>query len=155
MKENKSNSPWHNALSLPSHLYQVEYHESQPFPVPSHQQTTLSEELYPKSSPSSIPPSSDDWWLAVQNGQISTLLHFMSHSVGFEWRSTMVQVSLSSTVNSGTMKEVKMGPLHAAVHYNQSSIVKLFLDSGLVSYEFLVISFHTSRQESTLRSETL
>jgi hypothetical protein len=131
LKKNKKNSLWHSALSLPAHLHQVEY---QPFQVPDNQQTLddddeEEEELYPMSS--QFPQSAEDWWLAIQNGDTSKLFDAMSHPAGldFDWRSSVTQVPFSAGDSSNT-KEVKMGPLHAAVYYNQSSSVKLFLDLG-------------------------
>jgi hypothetical protein len=131
-KGNKTITLWHNALSLPSHLYQVEFQAAPQFPIPMASQQSLKSEEDRLSMNSNLPQSSEEWWFAVQNGDISTLLSVISHPpADFDWKNSALHVSISGD-SAANIKEVKMGPLHAAVYFNQSSSVKLLLDLGFI-----------------------
>lgn len=74
----------------------------------------------------------DEWWSAIISGKVSNVLSMVNNSSPyFDWKTCSYTLTLSEPYNN--CQEIKLGPLHVAVYYNQSACVKLFLDFGMTS----------------------
>jgi hypothetical protein len=130
-QEIKTEGSWHNILSPSIHLDRMAV---APIPLP---QPSIS---FFERNQIVIPPSHhsidtshclqtlDDWWLAIQNGEVSKLASAMSRNS--DWKSFSLRVPPPSKPDLNQTKEIKMGLLHTAVYFRQSQCIQLFLDAG-------------------------
>jgi hypothetical protein len=128
----KTEGSWHNILSPSAHLDNM---AMAPLPPPSLliervDKIAVSPHLQDQNETSHCLRSPNDWLLAIQNGEISKLASVMNKIRDSDWKALMLRVPLSPIVKSDKSKDIKMGPLHVAVFYRQSSCVRLFIDAG-------------------------